>query len=301
MYTTVYATTTLLNFTKGPTKSAGRWLSNIKETIADTRQMLRHDDAFLSHTWGDICDERAWEEEHERNNAARERYIQNLDLEPMVQSLGENVALNRWLSYPRGEREKRSSWTSNLLILLMWALSVGAVSRQWQVFRSAKYVTPLPVVDVEAEGLPADGPCPAAAAATAHCPLKEAGENMTNMYKRCKNQMHVCLELAANVDLKWASRIIGIPSEVTTRVHGVWMQQMRKRKGVEEFWFDAATWAHITEIHEYFDILLDLTKLREMGLSIRPPSKLPGAVSCDDLLQFDDRKASLAIASRFKN
>ena len=295
---TVYCTTTLFNFITGPAKSAGRWLANIQETLLDLKATMTSNDSLLKAHWVDICKERGWFEPHETDEAAMAAYLKDLPICKLVRAQGEAISLARWLSYPRGEKERRRHWTENQFILLCWSLTTGAVSRRWQVWKSCgNFEPPQPPSE--------DAPVGVSSASTSACPMQAAGENMGEMYKRCKNQLHVCLELAANPDLKHRSRRIGILSEPCAKHHGMSLKRMKTKEGSLEYYYQAATWGHMQELFEFFEVLTDMTKLAEMGLDTKPHSKLPGvkpiseeSLLAEDMLAAEIWQLSFALLSR---
>ena len=56
----MYATTTLLNFTSGPSKSSGWWLSNLQQELLDLQAVLVDSDSLPLSMWHRICKERGW-------------------------------------------------------------------------------------------------------------------------------------------------------------------------------------------------------------------------------------------------
>lgn len=104
------------------------------------------------------------------------------------------------------------------------------------------------------------------AATTAVCPSKAAGDNMGEIYTRCRHQLFGCLELAAHSVLWERSCPIGILSEPPCEQHVHFMRVMGEFARCQELFRVAATWDHIREEHELWDVLTDMTNCAALGL-----------------------------------
>ena len=227
----ILRSTTLFNFVLGPSMTKGRWGKIMVETIQDLKAIMGPNDYLLRHLWPHICEERGWFLDHDTNEEARKRFLDELQWTQLVTADGEIIANARWLSWPRGERERRPHWSTNLFILLVWAMTSGAVSRSWQVWRDR---ADLPVVDAAyaAKASSSSSEAPAAAVPveegkTSACPLQRAAEDLGDLYKRCRNQLHVCLELGADRSLRDDTRFVGLISNLWSARHGHDVQSMR--------------------------------------------------------------------------
>lgn len=286
LQSTVYLTTTLLTFITGPTKSAGRWLTNIQETLLDLEHNTLPNDSNLQKLWPRICKEKNWRRDVETNEHARKNFLANLKFTNLTARQGEAIALNRWLSYPKGEIERRSQWSENTFILINWGITTGSVSKHWQVWKDKPTfkAAPEPAAVEDAPALDAD-------AAVHDGSRPSTTESASEMYKRCKNQIHVCLEISANNQLQEESVRIGTLCGPMLRHHSSWMTGMATPEGCKKFYLESANWSHISELHDLLDIFGDLSKLEEMGLIISPQSKLAGPPS-DSKLEEQDSVAN---------
>ena len=68
---------------------------------------------------------------------------------------------------------------------------------------------------------------------------KACADGLTNLCARCRNQLHLCSELACSADLRKVSRRIGILVQPMTKFHEKSMQKLRMREG---FWLKSSSW-----------------------------------------------------------
>ena len=262
----------------------------LNEMVLDIQAMRGGNLKSLGRFWNRICFERGWTKDCETDEKAMFAFFAALDLDSMVAVVGEKIVGARWLSFPKGERQRRRYWTTNLWILLLWAIEAGCINSLWDVIRDVPMRKFLPS-DKDKPIADAAGGLAAALVheSTASCAMERSAELTSEQYKRCKNQIHVCLETAADIDIRDSCTMIGICSNVWTLSHARALKLARTRDGCIQYFAELADWHWLeTDIWPIFDICFDADLLEQMGVSTKPPAKFTGkAFSADEVAAQD--------------
>ena len=267
----VYCCSTLFNFITGPSSSRGKWRKVLTEQVLDIKAFKQEADVCLQLVWAQICRERGWVSPDDTNADARSRFLENIDCEQLVGAVGEMIANARWLSFPKGEAQKRQFGTSTFL-LLIWGIDSGTVGCKYDVFWKFKtWMKSKTSIDESAASVAAAGD--AGGSSTASCKAARSSE-MDSHYRRCKNQIHVCLELAGDADLRDVSRRVGIATQPWCRSHRESLKLMKSPDGCLKYYYNIATWQWlITDVFPVLEINSNIGKLEEMGCTVRLPPK----------------------------
>lgn len=266
LMSTMYATTVIFNYKSGPWASSA-WHKAIIECIADMARTLAPNDPLLLRVWPSICRDKGWVLESEVGEDARAEFVSLLCTSKETQSKGEQVALSRWFSWMHKEHAERPEWHTRMLALLFYNIMHGNLSRSWQIFQDAARIK-VPVMAASSSEAPAAGEQHEAREATRTDHMAASAEGVQALRQRCRNTLHVCLELCADIDLHERSKVIGVVCGAFTTEHGNDMRNLRSERAVQQKYTEWALGGWVRAIEKTLGVLTDLGQLGICGLTI---------------------------------
>jgi hypothetical protein len=256
----IYTSTVLYNYKAGPWNSAA-WFKTIKGAVRDLQATMTCEDRLLKKVWPLICADRRWVDEWDTNMVARQEFIGELHKTHEPQTKGEQVALSRWFSWMRAERNERDEWSTRLLILLFYGIYTGAIRRSWQIFRDLPSVGQLPGVGAVA----ADAVGGIAASSTSNDRMAAHAEGLASLRQRCDNTICVAMELAGDLELRDLSRMIGEVTNPVCQEHGHFMHSLRGVDQVRSAYIGFATCEWMSTLRTILNTLVDTKVLGTCG------------------------------------